>query len=132
LSEIAPEFVSDHEPFFQWTQYNSAPAINPVILKFSPECELIEGWAPKLRDPHLETASFAVNVDGNVFFSCGECDEVTELSPDGDLIARWGEKGTGPGQFNCPKGIAAGLTNEIYVADTGNHRIQKFRTSVKA
>ena len=65
------------------------------------------------------------------FFLCGGCNEVKELSKDGDLMDEWGEEGTGPGQFDGPMGIAAGLVNEIYVADTGNHRIQKFRTSVK-
>ena len=89
-------------------------------------------WAPKLRDPHLATGSFAVNVDGDVFFLCGECNEVKGLSKDGNLVNEWGEEGAGPGQFDGPMGIAAGPTNEIYVADTGNHRIQKFRALVKA
>jgi hypothetical protein len=124
LSETAPIFVRD--------RHFGAPDINPVILKFSPECEPIEVWAPELRDPHLETGSFAVNVDGGVFFLCGGCNEVKELSKDGNLVDEWGEEGTGPGQFDGPMGIAAGPANEIYVADTGNHRIQKFRTSVKA
>ena len=93
---------------------------------------MIEVWAPKLRDPHLATGSFAVNVDGGVFFLCGECNEIKELSKDGTLVNEWGEEGTGHGQFKDPRGIAAGPTNEIYVADTGNHRIQKFRALVKA
>ena len=93
---------------------------------------MIEGWAPELRDLHLETGSFAVNVDGGVFFLCGGCNEVKELSKDGNLVDEWGEEGTGPRQFKGPRGIAAGPANEIYVADTGNHRIQKFRASAKA
>lgn len=38
----------------------------------------------------------------------------------------WGSEGTGEGQFNSPVGIALDPSGNIYVADTGNHRIQKF------
>lgn len=38
----------------------------------------------------------------------------------------WGSKGTGESQFNTPRTIAVGPDGSIYVADTGNHRIQVF------
>jgi hypothetical protein len=38
----------------------------------------------------------------------------------------WGVPGTGPGEFNGPSGVAADRFGHIYVADTGNHRVQKF------
>lgn len=39
---------------------------------------------------------------------------------------RWGSAGTGNGQFNAPVGIALDSSGNVYVADTGNNRIQKF------
>jgi streptogramin lyase len=47
------------------------------------------------------------------------------------LIAdpKWGSQGNGSGQFNDPFGIAVDSVNNIYVADTFNHRIQKFDSS---
>ncbi len=45
---------------------------------------------------------------------------------DGTFITKWGSFGTGPGQFNFPYGIAAGPDSAVYVADSSNHRIQKF------
>jgi predicted membrane-bound mannosyltransferase/DNA-binding beta-propeller fold protein YncE len=44
------------------------------------------------------------------------------------LTARlvFGSQGTGPGQFERPNGIAIGSDGSVYVADTGNHRIQQF------
>jgi len=45
----------------------------------------------------------------------------------GKFLAQVGTRGTGPGQFELPTGIAADRDGNIYVADTGNHRIQKFR-----
>ena len=41
------------------------------------------------------------------------------------FISGWGEKGTGPGQFNDPTGIAI-AGDEVFVADSRNGRIQVF------
>lgn len=38
----------------------------------------------------------------------------------------WGRAGDGPGEFLYPHGIAVDDQGCVYVADTGNHRIQKF------
>lgn len=39
---------------------------------------------------------------------------------------KWGAKGSGPGQFVKPTGIAVDSEGAVYVVDQGNHRIQKF------
>lgn len=41
-------------------------------------------------------------------------------------VLRWGTFGSSEGRFAFPQGIAADAGNNIYVADNGNHRIQKF------
>ena len=38
----------------------------------------------------------------------------------------FGSPGSGPGQFLNPQGISVDPEGNIYVADTGNHRVQKF------
>jgi uncharacterized protein (TIGR03663 family) len=60
--------------------------------------------------------------------------EAMELPP--DLYAEahlelnservWGEIGTGPGQFNHPRGITVGPDGNVYVVDSDNHRVQVF------
>ncbi|MFC2016062.1 NHL repeat-containing protein, partial [Chloroflexota bacterium] len=61
--------------------------------------------------------------------------EVLELPPDPYLEANvdlgsesvWGgEVGTGPGQFNHPRGIAVGPEDQVFVVDSDNHRVQVF------
>jgi tripartite motif-containing protein 71 len=44
---------------------------------------------------------------------------------------RSGKPGIGYGQFIRPLGIAVDLSNNIYVADSDNNRIQKFDNSGK-
>jgi sugar lactone lactonase YvrE len=44
----------------------------------------------------------------------------------GNVLFTWGTAGTGNGQFSSPGGVAAGTNLRIYVADTGNDRIQVF------
>ncbi len=43
-----------------------------------------------------------------------------------DSILSWGSRGSGPGQFIDPRGLAVDREGNVYVADGGNHRIQKF------
>ncbi len=45
---------------------------------------------------------------------------------DYSLVTKWGSQGLGNGQFNTPYGIATDRHENVYVADTGNNRIQKF------
>jgi DNA-binding beta-propeller fold protein YncE len=42
-----------------------------------------------------------------------------------EYLAVWGEKGDGPGQFQSPQGISVDPAGFLYIADTGNQRIQK-------
>lgn len=42
------------------------------------------------------------------------------------LLESWGRPGQGNGDFNRPEGIAIGPRDEVYVADSCNHRIEVF------
>ena len=42
------------------------------------------------------------------------------------FIRKWGTPGSGDGEFLGPNGVAAAPDGSVYVADTNNHRIQKF------
>ncbi|MBI4476601.1 MAG: 6-bladed beta-propeller, partial [Acidobacteria bacterium] len=67
---------------------------------------------------------------GNIFISDGYRNQtVAKFDKHGGWVKRVGkgnmaERGTGPGEFNTPHGIAADAKGNIYVADRGNQRIQ--------
>ena len=42
---------------------------------------------------------------------------------------RWGDFGTGPGQFNMPWGLAVDAQGDVFVADWRNDRIQKLTSN---
>lgn len=48
------------------------------------------------------------------------------ITPSLDYLGQWGSQGTGNGQFDGCYGVAVDSSGFIYVADVGNHRIQKF------
>jgi DNA-binding beta-propeller fold protein YncE len=43
-----------------------------------------------------------------------------------EFVKKWGSKGTGEGQFTVPYNVDVDAKDDVWVADRGNHRIQKF------
>lgn len=41
-------------------------------------------------------------------------------------VSQWGDYGSDSGAFFSPADVAVGPTGTVYVADTGNDRIQRF------
>ncbi len=69
----------------------------------------------------------AFDAADNTFISDGYINSrVAKVDKDGSWIKSWGERGSGPGQFNTPHAIATDAKGNVYVADRGNHRIQVF------
>jgi len=53
-------------------------------------------------------------------------DKIYILNKKGSKIKTFGTKGSGKGQFHGPEGLDFDKKGNIYVVDSGNHRIQKF------
>jgi DNA-binding beta-propeller fold protein YncE len=77
--------------------------------------------------PFCRCTHTALAPNGDIYVSDGYGNaRVHRYTPDGKLIASWGEPGTGPGQFNIAHNICCDASGFVYVADRENHRIQVF------
>jgi DNA-binding beta-propeller fold protein YncE len=77
----------------------------------------------------------ATDAAGNVYVVDSSRNRIQKFDPNGTFIAQWGHTGSEPGQFNFgssqdytkpPGGGIAVAGNYVYVADSGNNRIQRF------
>jgi len=64
---------------------------------------------------------------GSVYVSDGYANhKVHRFSPEGQLLASWGEYGGGPGQFINPHAVWVQPDGRVVVVDRENHRLQVF------
>lgn len=64
---------------------------------------------------------------GNYYVSeFGQHDRITKLDAAGNVLARWGRSGSGPGEFLRVRALAIGPDGRIFAVDSCNHRIQAF------
>ena len=74
----------------------------------------------------------AINASNNkVYVVDYENHNVQVLNSDLTFSSTFGKKGSDKGQFNSPCGVACDSTGKVYVADTGNYRIQVFTAEGK-
>ena len=77
----------------------------------------------------------AVAPDGTLYVADTENHRIQHLAPNGEVLHVWGgftdaaQGAAQPGLFNQPWGLAVGPDGSVYVADTWNHRVQKFTPS---
>ena len=77
--------------------------------------------------PFNHPTKLAVAPNGDLYVSDGYGNaRVHHFSPDGELVASWGEPGVGPGQFHLPHSICVTPDERVLVADRENDRIQVF------
>ena len=65
---------------------------------------------------------------GNIFIAdgIGNNNRVAKFDKDGKFLKSWGQTGAENGQFNGVRSIALDVQGNVYVADSGNKRIQVF------
>ena len=101
------------------------------MLKLKPDGTFIAEW----KGPELGfygPRRIAIGPDDSIYVVDQGHNRIVKFSPDGEVLASWGSKGNGDGEFNDPTSVAVDpATNKIYVADPRNKRIQVFDSAGK-
>lgn len=110
------------------------------VQKFTAEGKLLSFWGNESSDPGGfgppplnkngtpgmgGPISICVDRENRVWVSATN-NRVQLFTNGGEYLCGLGGEGTAPGQFDLPHGIALDSRGCLYVADTMNHRIQKF------
>ena len=117
--------------------YNTGTVISPltptntggsVPATIYGEVSTFEGAITSFYKP----SSVAVDVGGNVYIADGINNSIRKITASGVLTnfagngTRGATDGTGSAaSFNTPQGVAVDLAGNVYVADSGNHKIRK-------
>lgn len=127
----------------QLWNYGAAPSLEPI------QADPYEGNEVKLTANRTfgsqgdQASQFqrprgvAVAGDGSIYVADTENNRIQHLTPDGKILHVWGKfgdttTGNAPGgTFNQPWGLDVGPDGSVFVADTWNHRIQKFSSEGK-
>jgi sugar lactone lactonase YvrE len=106
---------------------------NSRIQKFTTAGVFVAKWTVPGVQPTPLQRPIAVAVDGSgsVYVTASAARRVQVFSGAGAPLRSWGPVLTGVAdgrfsQFQAPAGIAVDPAGFVYVADTGNHRVQKF------
>lgn len=96
------------------------------IQRFSPEGQFEAGW----RMPDWKSGKpigLTVHHDGRLFIADTHYSRVMIYDQDGNFLAKFGENGLGPGQFQLVTDVVVDRYGNIYVGEYGgNDRISKF------
>ncbi len=91
-------------------------------------CENPGDLCPRAAGPFNYPSEMVPSPSGDLYVSDGYRNaRVHRFSPDGRLLASWGEPGKeGPNQFHLPHSILVDADGLVYVCDRENNRIQVF------
>jgi sugar lactone lactonase YvrE len=104
-------------------------------IKFSPEGKILmtlgkAGVAGAGNDTFNGPSDVVVAPNGDIFIADGHGGNtnarIVKFSKDGKFIKTWGQKGSGPGEFDGPHSLAMDSKGRLFVADRSNNRIQIF------
>ncbi len=109
------------------------------IEKFDSNGTFITQWGHKGSEPgqfsfgssqdYTKPPGGGIAVAGNyAYVADSGNNRIERFNLEGGEAIEWGTKGSGPGQFSYPRGVAANAS-EVLVADDDNHRIEKFDPS---
>ncbi|MEN6342625.1 MAG: dockerin type I domain-containing protein [Methanospirillum sp.] len=110
-----------------------ADSYNGRVQKVTPDGSFAGKWETYGRGGmFVGPSGIALDHSGHVYVMDGGNSRLEKFTTTGTFLSAWGSYGSANGQFahyfydNEPSGAAVDSAGNVYVADTGNNRIQKF------
>jgi sugar lactone lactonase YvrE len=103
---------------------------NHRIQKFTNDGKFIQKWGSKgVGDGEFNgPAGLSIDRNDNIYVTDKNNNRIQVFTSNGTFLTKFGLEGSGPGQLILPEGVGVDKdTGLVYVADTGNFRIQVFR-----
>ena len=107
------------------------------IMKYSSSGEVIGifGKGGSLDGEFINPSGVALDRTGNLYVVDTGNQRIQKFDADSNFILKWGSAGNGDGEFDLRISFLADVTvdslGNVYVADTGNNRVQKFTSDGK-
>jgi DNA-binding beta-propeller fold protein YncE len=96
------------------------------VQKFSPNGLFLLSWQMPQTDLG-KPKGMGRDRNGNIVVVEPHYQRVNHFTPQGKLLAQWGQKGTNVGQFTLPRAVAVNSHREIYISEYGPmERVQCF------
>jgi DNA-binding beta-propeller fold protein YncE len=105
------------------------------VEKFDSNGNYLRQWSGPVAEQLGSPLGIAVDSSNNVYVADEDNSNVEKFDSNGNYLTQWGGPGNGNGQFNSPSessgpfGIAVDSSNNVYVADNYNNRIEKFTSN---
>jgi DNA-binding beta-propeller fold protein YncE len=117
------DIAVNHEHIFVLDRWGTRLQILDLSLNPLRSVDITAG-----RDPELyRNNGLSTDQQGHIYISLARSSLVSVYQPDGGLLATFGQYGTSVGQFAGPSGLWIDPRNDLYVADSGNGRVQMFQ-----
>jgi DNA-binding beta-propeller fold protein YncE/4-amino-4-deoxy-L-arabinose transferase-like glycosyltransferase len=88
----------------------------------------LDSW-PLAPSESVNGTHLVLGDDGLLYATEPSRQRFVVFTQDGKVVGRWGQGGQGSGQFDRPTDFALDGRGYLYVADTYNHRVQKWKVS---